>query len=105
MRIIAKRTLRDFWENYPDAESPLLDWHDAVAAQNWRSPNDVKQAYGDASIIDSNRVVFNIKGNDYRLITYIDYTFGFVFVLWVGRHSEYDKIDARTIEFKRPTNP
>lgn len=102
MRIIAKRTLREFWKQYPDAEQPLLDWYDTVVSQQWQSPNDVKQSYGNASIIDSHRVVFNVKGNDYWLITHIDYTFGFVFVLWVGRHGEYDKADARTVEFKRP---
>jgi len=101
MRIIAKRTLREFWESHPDAEQPLLDWHDAVASHNWQSPNDVKSSYGNASSIDSNRVVFNIKGNDYRLITYIDYSFSVVFILWIGTHKEYDKVNARTIEFKR----
>ena len=104
MRIIAKRTLREFWEQYPDAEHPLLDWHDTVGALTWRTPNEVKQTYGNASIVDSNRVVFNIKGDDYRLITYIDYVFGIVLILWVGRHVEYDKVDAKTIEFRRKTN-
>jgi mRNA interferase HigB len=84
MRIIAKRTLREFWEQYPDAEQPLLDWYDVVAFQDWHSPNDLKQTYGNASILDAGRVVFNIKGNDYRLITHIDYVFGLVFVLWLG---------------------
>lgn len=104
MRIIAKRTLRDYWERNPDAEQPLLDWHDLVITKAWLTPNDVKQTYGNASIIDANRVVFNIRGNDYWLITHIDYTFGFVFVLWVGRHSDYDKIDAKAIEFRRKTD-
>ena len=101
MRIIAKRTLREFWEVHPDAEHPLLDWHDTTASQNWKSPHDVKQTFGSASIIDANRVVFNIKGNDYRLITHLDYLFGMVFILWVGSHTDYDKVDARTIAFKR----
>jgi mRNA interferase HigB len=101
MRVIAKRTLREFWEEYPDAEHPLLDWHDLTVTQVWKSPQEVKQTYGNASIIDSNRVVFNIKGNDYRLITHIDYVFGLVFILWVGTHSEYDRVNARTIMFKR----
>ncbi|MFD2574175.1 type II toxin-antitoxin system HigB family toxin [Spirosoma soli] len=101
MRIIAKRTLREFWEEHPDAEQPLLDWYDVAVLQDWRSPNDVKQTYGSASIIESNRVIFNIKGNDYRLITHIDYLFGMVFILWIGTHKQYDKVNARTIEFKR----
>lgn len=103
MRIIAKRTLRDFWVANPLSEQPLLDWYDIVTAQVWQSPNDVKQTFASASIIDSNRVVFNIKGNDYRLICHIDYTFQLVFILWLGRHAEYDKIDVKTIAFKRKT--
>ena len=101
MRVIAKRTLREFWEANPDAEHSLLDWHDIVLAQEWQSPNDVKMSYGNASILDSNRVVFNIKGNDYRLITHIDYIHGMVFILWIETHSQYDKVNARTVNVKR----
>ncbi|MFN3848262.1 MAG: type II toxin-antitoxin system HigB family toxin [Spirosomataceae bacterium] len=101
MRVIAKRTLREFWEIHPDSEQSLIDWYDLVIEQNWASPNELKSTFGNTSIIDSNRVVFNIKGNDYRLITYIDYKFQIIFVMWVGTHSEYDKIDARKINFKR----
>ena len=101
MRIISKRTLREFWEQHSNVEQSLLDWYDVVVLQEWHSPNEVKIIYGNASIIDSNRVVFNIKGNDYRLITHVDYIFGIVFILWLGTHKEYDNIDAKTIEFKR----
>lgn len=101
MRIIAKRTLKEFWDSNHDAENSLLEWHDIVLNLNWRTPNDVKATFGNASIIDKNRVVFNIKGNDYRLITYIDYTFGIVFILWIGNHDAYDRIDAKKVEFKR----
>ena len=101
MRIIAKRTLQEFWKLYPDAEPSLLDWYDIVTSQGWHSPNDVKITFGSASIIDSHRVIFNIKGNDYRLITHIDYVFEMVFILWVGTHKEYDQVNAKTIEFKR----
>lgn len=101
MRIIAKRTLREFWVQNPSAEQPLLDWYDVVSLQEWGSPNDVKNTYGNASIIDSHRVVFNIKGNDYRLITHIDYVFEMIFILWIGTHKEYDSVDAKMIEFKR----
>ncbi len=97
MRIIAKRTLREFWATHADAEQPLLDWYDVVIVQEWVSPNDVKKTYGNASIINSNRVVFNVKGNDYRLITHIDYVFGMVFILWMGTHREYDSVNAKTI--------
>jgi mRNA interferase HigB len=103
MRIIAKRTLRDFWQLNPTAEQPLLDWYDVVSTQAWHSPNDVKQTFASASIINSNRVVFNIKGNDFRLVCHIDYVFQLVFVIWVGRHADYDKLDVKTIAFKRKT--
>jgi mRNA interferase HigB len=103
MRIIAKRTLKDFWESNPDSENSLLEWHDVVADVVWRTPNEVKSTFSNASIIDKNRVIFNIKGNDYRLITHVDYAFALVFILWVGTHTAYDKIDARKIEFKRKT--
>ncbi len=102
MRIIAKRTLKEFWNENPDSENSLLEWHDIVSTLVWSTPNEVKNTFGNASIIDKNRVVFNIKGNDYRLITHIDYSFGIVFVLWVGTHAAYDKIDAKRVEFKRP---
>lgn len=101
MRIISKRTLRDCWEKHPDSEYPLLEWHDLVVAQNWSSPNEVKNTLGNASILNSNRVVFNIKGNDYRLIAHIDYDHKMVFILWIGTHRDYDKIDAATVQFKR----
>ena len=105
MKIIAKRTLRDFWELNPDSENSLLEWHDVVTSAAWLTPNEVKSTFGNASIIDKNRVIFNIKGNDYRLITHIDYVFGIVFILWVGTHAAYDRIDAKKIEFKRKSQP
>ena len=101
MRIIAKRTLREFWEAHLDAEHALLDWHDLVAEKDWSNPNEVKETWRNASIIESNRVIFNIKGNDYRLITEIDFVHKFVFIIWIGSHSDYDRIDAKKIEFKR----
>jgi mRNA interferase HigB len=101
MRIISKRTLRICWEKHPDSEYPLLDWHDFVIEQDWSNPNDVKKSFGNASILDGNRVIFNIKGNDYRLITHIDYVYKMIFIIWVGTHRDYDKINASTIQFKR----
>ncbi|MFN8345670.1 MAG: type II toxin-antitoxin system HigB family toxin [Spirosomataceae bacterium] len=99
MRIIAKSTLRDFWLKHPTAEYPLLDWYNTVRGANWDSPNEVKKTYGSASIVANNRVVFNIKGNTYRLVTEIDYDYQFVFIIWIGTHKEYDKIDVITIEY------
>lgn len=99
MRIIAKSTIRDFWLANPLAEFPLLDWYNITKKASWKSPNDVKKTYGNASIIANSRVVFNIKGNDYRLIAEIDYNYQFVYIIWVGSHKECDRIDATTIEY------
>lgn len=99
MRIIAKSTLRDFWLANPTVEFPLLDWYNMTKGANWSSPNDVKKTYGNASIVANNRVVFNIKGNDYRLVTEIDYDYQFVFIIWIGTHKEYNKIDVTTIDY------
>ena len=97
MRIIAKRTLRIFWESEPGAEQPLKAWHAIAAKANWSSPTDVKVSYGNASIIGSDRVVFNIGGNRYRLIVRFDYTHQIGFVRFVGTHAEYDAVDASRI--------
>lgn len=97
MRIITKATLRAFWEKHPNAEEPLKNWYAQARGQSWEKPQDVKNFRGDASIIGDNRVVFNIKGNDYRLIVHINYKYGMVYVCFVGTHAEYDKIDAETI--------
>lgn len=98
MRIIAKSTLRTFWEAYPEAEQPLQDWYSIAKYADWITPNEVKATFGNASLVGNNRVIFNIKGNDFRLITY---EMRFIFILWVGTHSEYDKIDAKTITYEK----
>ena len=100
MRIIAKRTLRQFWETHPrgvQAETPLKVWYSTVEAADWMSPADVKSTFGDASILKSSRVVFNIAGNKFRLIAHINYQYRVVYVRFVGTHAEYDAIDAETI--------
>ncbi len=73
MRVYSKSTLRDFWEKHADAEEPLRTWYAMAKAAKWGSPNELKQRHPDASILRKNRVVFNIKGNDYRLIASVDY--------------------------------
>jgi mRNA interferase HigB len=98
MRIIAVGTLRDFWEKNPDVEQPLKAWYDEAKAAEWRTPADVKAQYGNASIVANNRVVFNIKGNDYRLIVSIAYKTGIIFIKFIGTHAEYDKVDAAAVE-------
>ena len=97
MRIIALATLRDFWKRHPDAEIPLRSWYTLANRSDWRRPADVKAAYRKASMVANNRVVFNVKGNDYRLITAVHYNRGMMFIRFVGTHREYDKIDAGTI--------
>jgi mRNA interferase HigB len=99
MRIIAKSTLKKYWEDNPQTESSLLEWLDIVYDCEWETPNEVKATFGNASLVGNNRVIFNIKGNDHRLITKIDYQNKIVFTLWIGTRSEYDKIDAKIIEY------
>ena len=94
MRVIAKRTLRAFWEKHRRAEHPLRSWHAIAAKAEWSSPSDVKTAYRRASIVGDDRVVFDIGGNRYRLVVRFDYEHGIAFVRFVGTHAEYDRIDA-----------
>lgn len=96
-RIFAKSTLRDFWEKYPDSEQYLKTWYDTAMSSNWKSPADVKQTYANASILKENRIVFNIKGNSYRLVTKFNFEKQWIFIRFIGSHNEYDKIDANTI--------
>lgn len=98
MRIVALKTLREFWIQHPDAEQPLRAWHDEVSRAEWRAPTDIKAQFGNASILKGRRVVFNIKGNRYRLVAALAYHTGLVFVKFVGTHAEYDHIDAETVE-------
>ncbi len=97
MRIIAKSALRKFWEKHPDAEQPLKVWHDEAKKAEWNSFQDIKRQFRSASIVGNDRVVFNIKGNDYRLIVLILFRNGKIFIRFVGTHKEYDKIDAKNI--------
>ena len=97
MRVIARKTLREFYEEHADSKNALDAWfHEAVAA-HWHDTKDIKLRYPSADILPGNRVVFNIKGNSYRLIVKIHYNTGVVFIRFVGTHAEYDKIDATTI--------
>lgn len=97
MRIIAKATVRAFWERFPDAEEPLLAWYREAEKADWASPVEVKEQYRNASIVGHSRVVFNIKGNDYRLVVKINYGYRVVYVRFVGTHGEYDRIDVREV--------
>ena len=97
MRIIALGTLRDFWVKHPDALEPLAAWHAIASRVRWTSPADIKAAYRNASFIAGNRVVFNIKGNDYRLVVAMHYNRQIAYIRFVGTHRLYDQIDATTV--------
>ena len=97
MRIIARRTLREFWEHHPDAEQALQAWYHDAKEATWTNPTDIKRTYAAASILPDNRVVFNIRGNQYRLVVAVNYDYGIVYIRFVGTHQAYDKIDAITI--------
>ena len=98
MRVIAVSTLRAFWARFPDAEQPLKAWHEEAAKAAWAQPADIKAQYRSASVLKNRRVVFNIKGNDYRLVVAIAYRLQVVYVKFVGTHKEYDAIDAETVD-------
>ncbi len=98
MRVVAVSTLRDFWQRYPDAEQPLKAWYEEATTATWTQSADIKAQYRSASVLKNRRVVFNIKGNDYRLIVAVAYKLQVVYVKFVGTHKEYDAVDAETID-------
>ena len=97
MRIIAKKTLRDFWTKYTNCEQELKAWYQEASKANWESPKDIKLEYPTASFLQNNRVVFNIKGNHYRLIVRVNYDYKIIWIRFIGTHAQYDKIDANKI--------
>jgi len=99
MRVIALSTLRAFWEQragHDDAREPALAWYRHVVKADWASPAEVKADFGNASILKDGRVVFNIAGNKYRLVVWINYSYRVVYVRFIGTHAQYDRIDAQT---------
>ena len=97
MRVIAKRTLRSFWNKHKDCEQQLKSWYKEAEDAHWRVSGDIKIDYPSASFLKDNRVVFNIKGNKYRLIVKINYSYKIVWIRFIGTHAQYDKIDANNI--------
>ncbi len=97
MRVVAKKVLRDFWAKHKDCELQLKSWYHEAHKAQWKTPNDIKKEFPTASFLQDNRVVFNIKGNGYRLIVRINYNYGLIWVRFIGTHTEYDKINAKTI--------
>jgi mRNA interferase HigB len=98
VRVITKRTLRDFWGRYPQAEVPLRTWYVIAARALWTGPADVKRQFGSGvDFVGDNRVIFNIGGNKYRLVAHIAYPYGRVLIKFVGTHKDYDSIDPETV--------
>ena len=99
MRIVSKKTLKDFYEqsNYSDSINPLEAWHKEVLKLDWSNPNEIKKMYRSASIIEDTKVIFNIAGNKYRLIVTINYYAKIVFIKFIGTHKQYDKIDIEEL--------
>lgn len=100
MHIVAVRFLRVFREKHPDAEQALRSWVDEAKKASWSQPAQIKEQYRSASILKNKRVVFNIKGNDYRLVVSVAYNFQAVYVKFIGTHKEYDAINVETVEME-----
>jgi mRNA interferase HigB len=97
MRVISRRTLQDYWQAHPDVEAALRAWLKEAQHAAWQSFQDIKERYNSADILPGNRVVFNIKGNHYRLVVVIHHSTGIVYIRFIGTHAEYDRIDAEKI--------
>jgi mRNA interferase HigB len=97
MRIIALKTLRLFWEQHPDAQQALQSWYRDAKRATWKTPVDINNVYRNASFVGNNRVIFNIRGNQYRLVVAINYSQGIVYIRFIGSHQDYDKINAATV--------
>jgi mRNA interferase HigB len=102
MQVIARRTLRAFWERHPQAAEPLKVWFSLVSNAHWSSPADLKRQFGTTvDFVSDNRVIFDIGGNKFRLVAHVSYRFGRLLVKFVGTHAEYDRIDPETVTWRR----
>ena len=107
MRIIARRTLREFvasragHKDQPALKAALDAWFDEVRRARWRSSADVRRLYATASIVSADRIVFNIKGNSYRLVVAVDFEKAIVWIKWIGTHRDYDRIDVEEVDYER----
>ena len=99
MRIISTKTLRKYWEEYAKAKQSIISWYKETESAQWSNPNELKEQFGNASVINNKRVVFNIHGNDFRLVTDIEYRLKIVFIVWFGTHKQYDKINVKEIKY------
>jgi mRNA interferase HigB len=100
VRVIAVSTLKAFWNQpeFSDSEMPLRSWLEEVRDASWKQPADIKAQFGSASILKNRRVVFNIKGNDYRLVVAVAYRYQSVYIKFVGTHAQYNAVDVLTVE-------
>ncbi len=96
-RIFAKSTLRRYWKKHADSEQYLKTWYETAINSDWRNPNDVKSTYANSSILKNSRMVFNIKGNSYRLVAKFNFKKQWIFIRFIGTHAEYDQINSNTI--------
>jgi mRNA interferase HigB len=101
VRIISKQTLVRFWERHPSAAQSLRAWYEIASVAKWKTPHDIKATFASASFVGQNRVVFNIKGNDYRLVVAVAYVLGAMYIKFVGTHKEYDAINVVNVEPKQ----
>ncbi len=99
MNVIVKRAVLYYVDKYPEAKTPLLAWYNDFLKQKFDNFNELKTVYGTASIVANNRVIFNIKGNDYRLVVSVNFKQMAAYIIWFGTHKEYDKIKTETVEF------
>ncbi|MBK8485989.1 MAG: type II toxin-antitoxin system HigB family toxin [Saprospiraceae bacterium] len=97
MRIIARKTLKDFWTKYPDSEQSLKSWYREISPNNWRNMIELKKRFPSMRIVSNNKAEFNIKGNNYRLLVRINIEYQLIYIRFIGTHKQYDKIDARKI--------
>jgi mRNA interferase HigB len=98
MQVIARRTLRQFWERHPQAERPIRAWFAAATKARWNGPAGVKQQFGTTvDFVGDNRAIFDLGGNKYRLVVHISYAFGRVLIKFIGTHADYDRIDPETV--------
>lgn len=98
MRIFTEKTIKEYIEEYPDAETALQDWVETVKNSDWKTFSDIKNTFNSVDSVGNQRYVFNIKGNKYRLIVIIRFTIQYVYIRFIGTHTEYDKLDAKTIK-------
>jgi mRNA interferase HigB len=99
MKVLVKKTILFYINKYPMAETQLLLWYNEFSKQEFKNFNELKNVYGNASIVNNNRVIFNIKGNDFRLVVSVNFFQNASYVIWFGTHKDYDKINVETIAF------